>query len=124
MPVTEFDPSLVDKPVVITPLTPPPAAPMPLQAQFDAPDGATLSIDYTTTPPTQDEMNAAVTAYMAQKAQAQKTLGIVPSAGDVWVNSRSGKYFLPGSAYYGKTRYGFFMPEADATAKGFVAAKG
>jgi hypothetical protein len=33
---------------------------------------------------------------------------------EVWVNTRSGKYFKPGSGYYGKTKQGKFMTELDA----------
>jgi hypothetical protein len=42
----------------------------------------------------------------------------------VWVNTASGKYFLPGARYYGKTREGKYMTEAEAKKQGFVAAKG
>jgi hypothetical protein len=41
----------------------------------------------------------------------------------VWVNTRSGKYFLPGSKYYGKTKEGKYMSEAEARKQGFTAAK-
>jgi hypothetical protein len=34
--------------------------------------------------------------------------------GEVWVNTRSGKYWKPGSRYYGKTKQGRFMTEIDA----------
>jgi hypothetical protein len=36
----------------------------------------------------------------------------------VWVNSRSGVYHCPGSRYYGKTKSGEFMTEAEAIAGG------
>jgi hypothetical protein len=36
------------------------------------------------------------------------------TADEVWVNIRSGKYFKPGSRYYGKTKQGKFMTEIDA----------
>ena len=50
----------------------------------------------------------------------------VPTAagGQVWVNLKSGKYFLPGSSYYGHTKQGQYMSEAAAQAQGYVAAKG
>ena len=49
-----------------------------------------------------------------------------PSAagGQVWVNLKSGKYFAPGSPYYGHTKRGQYMSESDAQAQGYVAAKG
>jgi hypothetical protein len=44
--------------------------------------------------------------------------------GEVWVNTRSGKYFRPGSRYYGKTREGDFMSEAEAQRSGYQPARG
>jgi hypothetical protein len=40
------------------------------------------------------------------------------------VNTKSGVYWKPGSAYYGKTKQGEYMSESDAVAKGFRPAKG
>jgi hypothetical protein len=48
---------------------------------------------------------------------------VPPSAGQVWVNTRSGKYFRPGSRYYGNTLQGHYMNEQDALRAGFIAAK-
>ena len=46
------------------------------------------------------------------------------SATDVWVNTRSGAYWKPGTQYYGKTKQGKYMSEADAIKAGFHAAGG
>ena len=46
------------------------------------------------------------------------------AAGQVWVNTKSGKYWLPGSRYYGKTKQGEYMSETDARAKGYSPANG
>ena len=46
------------------------------------------------------------------------------TGGKVWVNLKSGKYFPPGSRYYGKTKEGLYLSEADAQSRGYVAAKG
>ncbi len=46
------------------------------------------------------------------------------AAGQVWVNTKSGKYFLPGSTYYGNTKQGQYMTEAQAQQQGYVAARG
>ena len=46
------------------------------------------------------------------------------AAGQVWVNTRSGKYWRPGSSYYGKTKQGKFMSEAEAQKQGFQPAHG
>jgi hypothetical protein len=42
----------------------------------------------------------------------------------VWVNTRSGKYWKPGSRYYGKTKEGEFMSELDALYRGYSPAGG
>ncbi len=44
--------------------------------------------------------------------------------GKVWVNTNSGKYWRPGTEFYGKTKEGNYMTEAQAQQAGFVAAKG
>jgi len=52
----------------------------------------------------------------------------VPKAADiasqVWVNTRSGKYWKPGSLYYGKTKQGQYMSEEEAIQKGYRPANG
>ncbi|VVM06166.1 HNH endonuclease signature motif containing protein [Methylacidimicrobium tartarophylax] len=42
----------------------------------------------------------------------------------VWVNTRSGAYWKPGSSFYGKTKQGQYMSEQEARAKGFHPAHG
>jgi hypothetical protein len=41
----------------------------------------------------------------------------------VWVNTDSGAYHKEGSRYYGKTKNGKYMTEADAVKAGYHAAK-
>lgn len=56
---------------------------------------------------------------------AIQTAAAVPSAStEVWVNSSSGVYHCPGTRYYGTTKRGRFMSEADATAAGHRPAYG
>jgi hypothetical protein len=42
----------------------------------------------------------------------------------VWVNTKSGKYWKPGSLYYGKTKRGEYMSEKEAVQKGYLPANG
>ena len=46
-----------------------------------------------------------------------------PGAGNVWVNLDSGVYHYSNSRYYGKTKNGKYMSEADAMKAGYRAAK-
>jgi micrococcal nuclease len=45
-------------------------------------------------------------------------------ADDVWVNTKSGRYWKPGSAYYAKTKRGEYMPEKEAIQSGYLPANG
>lgn len=42
-----------------------------------------------------------------------------PSAGMVWVDTKSGIFHEPGSRWYGRTAKGEYMSEAEAVAKGY-----
>jgi cytoskeletal protein RodZ len=44
-------------------------------------------------------------------------------AGMVWVNTKSGVYHKPGTRWYGKTKQGKYMTEADAAKAGYHPAK-
>lgn len=56
-------------------------------------------------------------------APAQATAAAAPAAGSgkVWVNTRSKIYHCEGSKFYGNTKEGEYMSEADAQAKGYNA---
>jgi hypothetical protein len=49
---------------------------------------------------------------------------VAVSPGQVWVNTKSGKYWKPGARYYGKTKRGEYMAEKEALQKGYLAANG
>jgi hypothetical protein len=53
-----------------------------------------------------------------------KTGPAAATANEVWVNTRSGKYWRPGSRFYGKTKQGEYMPEVDALERGYSPAGG
>ena len=58
----------------------------------------------------------------APKSAAQRQTPAAHSAGTVWVNTDSGVYHKPGSRWYGKTKQGKYMTEADAQKAGYRAA--
>jgi competence protein ComEA len=54
---------------------------------------------------------------------AQTEARVPPAKGMVWVNTKSGVYHTEGDQWYGKTKEGKFMTEADAMAAGYHASK-
>ena len=66
---------------------------------------------------------AASASAPASKTSATRQAPPANSAGMVWVNTDSGIYHKPGTRWYGKTRQGKYMTEADAMKAGYHAAK-
>lgn len=66
----------------------------------------------------------AAAAAPAKAAPAQPAVAAGGGAGKVWVNSPSKTYHCQGSKWYGKTKAGEYMSEADAKAKGNHADHG
>jgi len=59
----------------------------------------------------------------AASAKAPASTQGTPGNGMVWVNTETGVYHKEGSRYYGKTKQGKYMSEADAVNAGYRAAK-
>ncbi len=68
--------------------------------------------------------SAAAGAKATPKAPAAATEAAGGGAGKVWVNTKSNTYHCMGTKYYGKTKAGEYMSEADAKAKGAHADHG
>lgn len=62
-------------------------------------------------------------APVANQPKAPATNPGTPGNGQVWVNTESHVYHKAGSRYYGKTKQGKYMSEADAIKEGDHAAK-
>lgn len=65
----------------------------------------------------------AATSAPSKPAPASSASQGSPGPGMVWVNLDSGVYHYPGTRYYGKTKTGKYLSEADAIKAGYHAAK-
>jgi DNA uptake protein ComE-like DNA-binding protein len=101
-----------------------PASPMRSSAAPASAAPAATPSAKTSTPTPADAPAAtpasAPTSASTKKAQAPEG---TPGNGMVWVNTDSGIYHKDGSRYYGKTKVGKYMTEADAVKAGYRASK-
>jgi hypothetical protein len=91
-------------------------------AATTAKTNATAAVAAKVNPPAAAPVAVAPVAVAAPAAAPAKMAA--GGAGKVWVNSSSKTYHCEGSKFYGKTKTGEYMAEADAKAKGNHAVKG
>jgi hypothetical protein len=96
----------------------------PLLAQSTTSDTATSTTKTTTTKANADaDKAAATTAATKTKEATAPAAGPPPQKGMVWVNTASGVYYKEGSKWYGNTKQGKYMTEADAKKAGYKASQ-
>ena len=107
--------------------TPAPATVPPAKV-ISPPGSATAATTTSTTTTTTTPAAKPAGDSMAQPKATSRAKPAVPTTaaagggeGKVWVNTKSGTYHCEGTKYYGKTKAGEYMSEADAKAKGFHA---
>ena len=72
-------------------------------------------------PPKSSSPSAAKATESAKSSTTQAQ--VPPEKGMVWVNTKSGVFHYEGDRWYGKTKEGKFMTEADAVRAGYHASK-
>jgi competence protein ComEA len=91
-------------------------------------DLVTVSAAAASNTPTADAASSKTAAPAASSAtdeasETTTTAQVPPQKGMVWVNLTSKVYHVEGDRYYGKTKHGKFMTEADAIKAGYTKSK-
>jgi hypothetical protein len=94
----------------------------PLVAVGAAPAPAAGATAPTAPPPAKSSSPSAAKATESAKSSPTQAQ-VPPEKGMVWVNTKSGVFHYEGDRWYGKTKEGKFMTEADAVKGGYHASK-
>ncbi len=98
-----------------------PAAPSGSAAASPSPTAKPATANTPAAKPASSSASAASSPASPKPAATQQTPP-AKSTGMVWVNTDSGIYHKSGTRYYGKTKQGKYMTEADAIKAGYRAA--
>jgi len=94
------------------------AATTPTSPATSSPTSASTSTEGTTSKRAESHNGAAT-----PQTTSDQTAQAPPEKGMVWVNLDSGVYHREGDRWYGKTKHGKYMSEADAQKAGYRSAK-
>src|SRR5262249_15119951 len=92
-------------------------------ASSSAPASTTPAAKPTPTAAPAPSNSSAAPAPSKPAASTQQQTPPANSNGMVWVNTDSGVYHKPGTRWYGKTKQGKYMTEADAQKAGYRASE-